>query len=88
MLGHHVLHPVRRLDDAHGGAISPKETAGRGELEMDLLAAELDRLQPRIDQHATRAGTAVVRPRSLAAVMPSMTARAGSRRVTARMTVR
>ena len=50
-VGQHVLHPVQRLNDAHGGPVGPIETAGRGELEMDLLATELDRLQTRINQH-------------------------------------
>ena len=50
-LGQHILHPIECLDDSHGGTASPIETAGRCELEMDLLVAELDRLQPRVGQH-------------------------------------
>jgi len=50
VLVQHILHPVQRLDDAHGGPVGPIEAAGRSELEVDLLAAELDRLQPCIDQ--------------------------------------
>ena len=50
VLGEHVLHPAQRLNDAHGRPAGPIETAGRGELEMDLLVAELDRLQTCVDQ--------------------------------------
>ena len=46
----HVLHPVQRLNNAHGGTVCPIEAAGRGILEMDLLIAEFDRLQPRVDE--------------------------------------
>ena len=50
VLGQHILHPVQRLDDAHGGPVGPIEAAGRSEFEVDLLATELDRLQPCVDQ--------------------------------------
>ena len=51
VLGQHVLHPVERLNDPHGRPSGPIEAAGRGEPEMNFLAAEPDRLQPRIDQN-------------------------------------
>ena len=50
VLGEHLLHPVQRLNDTHGRSAGPIETAGRGELEMDLLVAELDRLQTCVNQ--------------------------------------
>ncbi len=82
------MHPMQGLDNPHGGAIGPVEAARRCVLEVDLLIAELDRLQARIDEHFDARRNGRGEARSLAAVMPSTTARAWSRRVTARMTAR
>ena len=46
----HVLHPMQSLNHPHGGTTGPIEAAGRGQLKVDLLIAELDRLQASIDE--------------------------------------
>lgn len=66
----------------------PVESAGRSMLEDDLMVAQFDGFQAGIDQTSILAGTAFVRPRVLAAVIPSTTKRALSRRATASMTAR
>jgi hypothetical protein len=87
-LGQHVLQPVQSLDDPHARPVGPVEPAGGGIFEVNFLAAELDGFNRASTSTSILAGTAVVSPRSLAAVMPSITARARSRRITARMTAR
>ena len=42
---------MQGLDNTHRWPTGPIETAGRCQLEVDLLIAELDRLQTRVDQH-------------------------------------
>ena len=85
-LGQHVRPPVQRLNDTHGRPVGPIEAAGGRISEMDLLVADLDRLQASVSQHldARRRGGR----ESLAAVMPSTRVRLVSCRATARMTAR
>ena len=51
VLAEHILYPVERLHDTHGRTVGPVEPAGRGGLEVGLLAVEFDRFQPCMDQH-------------------------------------
>jgi hypothetical protein len=46
----HVLQPVERLDDPHGGPACPIQSTWRGSLKTDLLTTKCDRAQPRIRQ--------------------------------------
>ena len=43
-----IVQPMQCLDDPHGWAPRPMETAGRGGLEVDLEVAKRDRFQPSI----------------------------------------
>ena len=45
-----VVHAVQRLNDSHGRPVRPIETAGCRMPEVDLLVAEFDGFQSRIDQ--------------------------------------
>ena len=68
-----------RLHDPHGWASGPMEAAGSGLFEADLLGTQLDGLSRASVSTTTCARTAVVRPKSLAAVMPSTSRRAWTR---------
>ena len=50
-LGEHILQPVQRPNEAHCLQPGPIKSAGCGKFEVDLLAAQFVRLEPRIDKY-------------------------------------